>query len=91
MVAAPHITVSGNALKPQQMVHGLVNQWTGPWQRQWKEWNRQMDWDYWQSVGKWDGKERDAGDFGLAKRWDRLESQWNRQWSLMEARWAKFP
>ena len=82
-VAAPHITVSGNTLNPNRMVHGLVNQWTSPWQRQWTKLSHQMDWGYWQSTGKWDGKERDVDDFGLGKRWDR-------QRSLMEAQWDKF-
>ena len=56
--AVPHVTVSGYALNAQQ--------WQGA--------ARWMRWDHWQSVGAWNGAEREItwDDIDLGPRWDRF-------------------
>ncbi len=91
-----HITVSGNALKLKHWANGaraseLTDQWGGRLERQWAQLSRWMDWDYVQRSGEWSGKERElSGDFGLGKRWERLEADWQRQFDGYRAQWNKF-
>ncbi len=94
--AGQHITVSGNALKLKHWANGaraseLTDQWGGRLERQWAQLSRWMDWDYVQRSGEWSGKERElSGDFGLGKRWERLEADWQRQFDGYRAQWNKF-